>query len=391
MSPLRQPAKHETAFRSRPKTEERKATSPTIGLFILSLLLVAYLARSFLLPIVLALLAYFLLVPAVRSLRKRLRIPEALGAALILVPLVGTAGITVYQLSAPAADWLERAPAIVKQLEVRLRSIRKSVEDVVKTAEGVQQLATGSAADADGSAPDAEEPVKVEVSRPGLTSNLFDITTTLIAAISTSIILLYFLLASGDTFLKKIVLLAPTDKQQAVEIVRCIERDISRYFGTVTVINAVLGIAAGIAMAVLGMPNPVLWGMMAFVSNFVPYLGAMLGTVMIALVSFITFPTLGQAAVPPLTFLGLTVLESELVTPFVLGRSLFIHPVVVFVGLLFWTFLWGIPGALLAVPLLFVIKVVCDHVESLKPLAEFMSSERSPEPAPAASPRQAPA
>jgi predicted PurR-regulated permease PerM len=373
-SPIEDPAGHliqPMALRSRVRNYARRASTTSIGLFVLALLLVAYLARSFLLPIVVALLAYLLLVPAVRAL-KRLRIPEALGAALILVPLVGGIGITAWELSAPAGDWIERAPEILESLEVRLRSIRKPVDDVAKAAEGVQELASGGSKDGAVSV--------VQVNRPGFTVNLFDMTTTLIAAVGTSIILLYFLLASGDTFLRKVVLLTPSDKAKTVEIVRCIERDVSRYVGTVTVINAFLGLAVGITMAVLGMPNPVLWGMMACISNFVPYLGAMVGVCMISLVSFITYPTLGMALVPPLSFLALTILESELVTPFVLGRRFFINPVVIFVGLLFWTFLWGIPGALLAVPLLFMIKVVCEHVDRLKPLAEFMSSERTPEP-----------
>lgn len=381
--PRARPVAHESTSgvqRSRTERYQRRATTTSIGLFTLALLLVAYLARTFILPIVVALLAYLLLVPVVRAL-KRLHIPEALAAALIVIPLVGTAGVTVYQLSAPAAAWFARAPEIMKDVEVRLRSIRKPVDDVAKTAESVQNLASGN----------SEKAVRVvDVSRPG-PLNLFDRTTGLLAAIGTTTILLYFLLASGDTFLKKAVLLTPTDKPRTVEIVRCIERDISRYFGTVTVINAFLGLACGLAMAVLGMPNPVLWGIMAGISNFVPYLGAMLGTAVIALVAYITFPTLGQAAVPPFTFLALTVIESELVTPFLIGRRFFINPVVIFLGLLFWTFLWGIPGALLAVPLLFVIKVICEHVERFKPMAEFMSSDRAPEPTPSAPAKEAPA
>ena len=392
-SPPEQPAWHESiprGPRSRTERYQRRATTTSIGLFTLALLMVAYLARSFLLPIVVAMLAYLLLVPAVRAL-KRLRIPEALGAALILIPLLGVVGVTAYQLSAPAADWVTRAPEIMKELEVRLRSIRKGVDDVANAAESVQKLATGG-----NSEPTDQAPVPVvDVGRPGITTfDLFDFTSGLLAALGTSIILLYFLLASGDMFLRKVVQLFPADRPKTVEIVTCIERDISRYFGTVAMINAFLGLATGIAMAVLGMPNPALWGLMAAISNFVPYLGAMLGTTMIGLVAFITFPTLGAAAVPPLAFLGLTVIESELVTPFVLGRRFFINPVVIFLGLLFWTFMWGIPGALLAVPLLFVIKVVCEHVERLKPMAAFMSSERAPEPtpsAPAAPPREAPA
>jgi predicted PurR-regulated permease PerM len=187
-------------------------------------------------------------------------------------------------------------------------------------------------------------------------------------------ILLYFMLASGDLVLRKTVRVLPRlqDKKRAVDIFRQAERDISTYLVTITLVNITLGAVTAAAMYLLGMPNPVLWGVLAAVLNYVPYLGPLTTFGVIALVSLLTFDQLSEAILPPLVFLGLTSLEGQVLTPLFLGRRLTLNPVAVFLALLIWGWLWGIPGILLAVPLLATFKIFCDNIEPLAPIGEFL-------------------
>jgi predicted PurR-regulated permease PerM len=186
--------------------------------------------------------------------------------------------------------------------------------------------------------------------------------------------MLFFLLASGDLFMRKLIRVLPRveDRKRAVEIARQVEEEVGRYLGTVTMMNLGIGTAVWISMALLGMPNPLLWGVMVFVSNFVPYLGSILCYVVIAVVGFLTFDTLGRCLLPLGVYLLLNFAEAYVVTPLVLGRRLTLNPVVLFLSLTFWGFLWGIPGAVLAVPIMVVFKIFCDHIEPLAPIGEFL-------------------
>jgi predicted PurR-regulated permease PerM len=187
------------------------------------------------------------------------------------------------------------------------------------------------------------------------------------------IVLLYFLLASGDLFLRKLIKVLPTfkDKKRAVEIAREVESNISTYLFTVTLINAGVGVAVGVGVWLLKMPNPVLWGVIACVLSYIPYLGALVGVGILGLAALLVFDDLGHALAVPAVYLAVSFVEGNFITPLVLGRRLTLNPVVIFVGILFWFFLWGIPGALLAVPTLAVFKIVCDHVDTLAPVGEF--------------------
>ena len=197
-----------------------------------------------------------------------------------------------------------------------------------------------------------------------------------VAGIAVVLVLLYFLLASGDLFLRKLIRTLPTleDKKRAVDIARQLESDLSAYLSTVTLINLGLGVAVGVAMYLLGLPNPVLWGGLATILNFVPYLGAIVGILVIGLVAALTFDGVGQMLLPPLVYFLLTACEGYFVTPMILGRRLTLNPVMILLSLLFWGWLWGIAGAVLAVPMLAVVKILCDHLEPLHPLGEFLAA-----------------
>jgi predicted PurR-regulated permease PerM len=338
-----------------------------VGLFVLAVVYTLHVAQSLLLPIVLAVLLDFMLSPVIRWL-KRFRIPEPFGAGLVVLLLLAGVSVTVYQLSSPASEWIARTPASIDRVRHRLDAIRKPVEQMSRAAQRVEQ--------ATDVAPDRTP--QVAIKGPSLVSQMFGGTASLIGNATMVVFLLYFLLAAGDLFLQKLVTVLPQlrDKKKAVQIARETEAQISVYLFTTVLINTGVGIVTGFVLYFLGMPNPVLWGVVAGVLNFVPYIGAVANTVVLAMAAFVTFESTTHALMIPAAFLGLNLIESNLVTPVILGRRMRLNTVAVFVGLIFWWYIWGITGAIIAVPLVAVLKIVCDHIESLRPFGEFLGEKR---------------
>jgi predicted PurR-regulated permease PerM len=333
------------------------------GLLVLAVLYTLYFARAFLLPIVLAVLLDFLLSPIIRLL-KRVRIPEPLGAALVILVLLGALGAGVYSLAEPARDWMGRAPESIARVQSRLKVLRRPVEQVTRTAEQVE-----AATEVEKSGPQ-----EVVVRGPRLSERLFGTTQSLLTGAMETVILLYFLLAAGDLFLQKLIKVLPLlrDKKKAVAIARETEASISTYLFTVALVNLGLGIVVTLVMALIGMPNAVLWGSLAALAEFVPYVGA---TVMIALLTMaglVNFQSVGHALLVPGAYLAVNLIQANLISPMVLGRRLTLNPVAILVGLVFWWWLWGVGGAFIAVPLLATLKIFCDHIESLSPIGEFL-------------------
>jgi predicted PurR-regulated permease PerM len=334
------------------------------GLFVLAAFYTLYFARAFFLPIILAVLLDFLLSPLIRAL-KRARIPEPLGAAIVIIALLGTAGAAVYGLVGPAKEWAAKLPGSMREAEDRLRALRTPVEQVSKTAEQVEeatQMDNGS------------KTPEVVVKGPTLTERLFGTTQTLVASFIEVIILLYFLLAAGDLFLQKLIKVLPQlrDKKKAVAIARETEASISTYLLTVTLVNIGLGVSVSAVMFLLGMPNPLLWGALAALVEFVPYLGATALVAVLTLAGLVTFDQVGHALLVPAAYLGVNLLQSQFLYPLILGHRLTLNPVAIFVGLVFWWWIWGVPGAFIAVPLLATFKIFCDHIEALAPIGEFL-------------------
>jgi predicted PurR-regulated permease PerM len=336
------------------------------GLFILAAFYTLYLARAFFLPIVLAFLFSFLLSPLVRWLKK-LHIPEAFSAALVVLGLLGALGLGVYQLSGPAYQWVQQAPRSLRKVESKLRDLKKPVQTMSKATAQVENITKVGG---------GKEPAKVAVTTETLGERVFSRTTDLIASGVVMFILLYFLLAAGDMFLRKLIKVLPrlADKKRAVDIAREIETEVSTYLATITVINAILGCAVWGILSLIGVPNPLLWGVLAAVTNYIPYLGALVMIAVLAMVGFLTFEDLRHALMAPGAFVILNILESYLLTPMILGRRLTLNPVVIFLGLTFWGWLWGIAGAVLAVPIMVVFKIFCDHSEPLAPIGEFLGN-----------------
>ena len=252
-------------------------------------------------------------------------------------------------------------------MQERLTPFKKPIAQVAQASGAIEKLTTTETAP-------AKTPT-VEVKQHPITDRLFANTSEVLVSTLTTIILLYFLLAYHEVFLAKLIKLMPTlsDKKRAVTIAHEIEAQISRYLFTITLINLCLGIAVGTAVGFLGLSNPMMWGVLVAVLNFIPYLGALTGIFCMLLGALLSFDSLGFALIFPATYLALATIEGNFITPFVMGRSLTLNPVLVLLSLMFWGWMWGIVGILLAVPILATFKIFCTHLKPMEPLAEFMS------------------
>jgi predicted PurR-regulated permease PerM len=335
------------------------------GLFILAIFYTIYFMRAILLPLVLALLLSYLLRPIVRGLA-RLKIAPALGAAIVLATLIATIGYGIFSLATPAASWLEKAPYSLQEFQRKLSPIKHPIEKVAQASGEIEKLATPA---------NPQAKTAVELKRHPIAETLVGRTPEFLVSSVLFFILLYFLLAYDGVFLRKLIKLLPTlsDKKRAVSIASEIEANVSRYLFTVTAINLCLGLAVGTTAGLLGLRNPLMWGVLVAVLNFVPYLGALTGIICITLGAVLSFDSVGYALLFPAVYLAFAALEGNFITPWVMGRSLTLNPVIILLSLTFWGWLWGIAGVILAVPILAAFKIFCAHIEPMEPLAEFLS------------------
>ncbi|MGR3484801.1 MAG: AI-2E family transporter [Paracoccaceae bacterium] len=351
--------------------ELRKIKGLLIGLFVIAALGAIYFARVVLLPLVLALLIALTLRPVTRLLQ-RIGVPTSVSAVVLIFGIGGAMIAGGWLASGPAGNLVERGPAIFAEVQFKMRDIIGTVTAVAEATEQVEEITQGPAA-----AGDPEEgPQEVVIEQSGLLSDVVGSVASMGTTIVAAMILAMFLLASGDFFQRRIVEAAPRmqDKRAALQIVNDTERQISRYLASITIINAGLGLAIGLALWLLDMPNPFLWGAAAFLLNYLPFIGAIVGATMAGMVALVTFDSVGYALLVPAAYYLLTSLEGQIVTPLLLGRSLSLNTVAVFVTVMLWVWLWGIPGALLAVPVLVVIKVIADNVTGLKTFGAFLGN-----------------
>jgi predicted PurR-regulated permease PerM len=339
------------------------------GLMLLACFYTLFLAQEFFIPVMLAIVFNFLLSPFVRLLKKLAWIPEAVGAGLVVLAGLALVSLLIYEFSGPVAQWVTRAPQITAKISTEIQKLKRPMEKMNQATEQVSNMANVEGTQ-------NKKPTQVELRGAGFADGLLSKTRDAVFGLVVLLVLLYFLLSSGDLFLRKLIHVLPKfeDKKRAVLIMREIEDHISKYLITVAMINCGLGVAAGIAFWLLGLPNPALWGALAFVLNFIPYVGSLTGIGIVTIVSIATFPHLGHALLAPACYLGIGVVEGNFVSPYVMGRRMLLNPVVIFVGITFWGFLWGILGIFLAVPMLVMFKIFCDHIEPLAPIGEFLGS-----------------
>ena len=307
------------------------------------------------LPVVLALVLKLLLQPLV-NLLERLHAPKAAGALVALAVLLSIFVGLGTLLSSPAARWASELPQTWPRLQQKFAFIKDPVENVQRTLDqmGVQLGSPSSL-----------------LSNPiGMITAVLSGTGTVAAHLLETLLVLFYLLVFGETFLRRLVEVLPTfaNKREAVEISLHVERDLSAYLLTIAVINVAVGCATAAVMWLCDVPGPVLWGVVAFCLNFVPILGPFFGSILFLAVGLISKGPAWAALLPAALYFGIHVIEGEIVTPMLLASRFTINPVAVILSLIFWYWMWGVPGAILAVPVLAIIKIVCDR---LRPLRAF--------------------
>jgi predicted PurR-regulated permease PerM len=363
-----EPAEADVPERRATPADFRLVRFALLGIFIMGLVYALYFAKDFFMPVVLAFLLALTLTPIVRFLRKR-GIPAALSATLLVLISATTIGVTGYVLSGPVADLVTNAPSIGREVTERLTELRKPFQRLLNVSKQVQDMTDV-----------ADEPgvQKVVVAQPGIISQAAGSLISAATSIAITFVLSLFLLASGTMFYEKIVqsFAKLSEKKLALRVVYDVEREISRYLLTITLINSGLGLAIGLGLWAIGLPNPFLWGIVAGLFNFLPYVGATLTIVAVAAISLVSFDSLSYALLAPAYVLLCGIVEGHAVTPFVVGRRLELNAVAIFIAVAFWSWLWGVIGALMAVPLLVAIKVFCDHFESLHHVGNFLSAQQ---------------
>ncbi len=324
------------------------------GLFVFACLAILVVAREVLLPVVLALILKLLLQPVVRFL-ERFRIPRALGALVAVLLLLGVFIGLGTVLSGPASDWVSNAPATFQKLQQQYGWVKEPVERVQNL---MNRAGMGGSAST------------MEFSPGKIAGAVASGASSFASHLLETLLILFYMLVFGETFMRRLVEVLPSfkDKKQAVVISSAIEHDISAYLLTVTVINMVVGSAVAAVMWAFGVPGWPLWGVVAFCLNYIPILGPLAGVAMFAIVGLASLGAAWLSLLPAAAYLGIHILEGEIFTPMILARRFTINPIAVMLGLVFWYWMWGVEGAVLAVPLLAVIKIVCDR---LRPLRAF--------------------
>ena len=332
------------------------------GLFFLALLAAAYVAREVIMPLTFAVVLALLLQPALRLL-ERLRLPRTLAALLLIFALLGTIVGLGTAVSGPARSWAGKLPEGIPRLQEKLSFVREPVNTLQRF---LQQVENFGGTESKNTAESAQGPTFL--------TRLFTGTRNFASGFFTTVLFLFFLLVSGDIFLQRFVEILPrfSSKRQVVEIDQQIERDISAYLVTITIMNAAVGIAVAMAMWLTGVGDPVLWGTVAFLLNYVPILGPVLGVLIFLLAGLLTHDVLWQALLPAGLYLGIHLIEGETVTPMLVAKRFTLNPVLVIISLVFWFWLWGVPGAILSVPMLAIAKIICDRVKSLAAFGHFL-------------------
>lgn len=369
------------AERADAPTDLRSASLALIAL-IASLYALRW-AAAVIVPVLLAVMTSYALSPLVDRLERR-RIPRAAAAAVALLALAGGVSTTVYALSDDATAMIESLPEAAKKLRTALRSSRGApdgaIAKVQRAAQKIEQAAEVGATLAPPPTSNGAARVQVEPARFNIRSYLWSGTLGLVGLLGQAAVVLFitfFLVASGDSFRRKLVKVAgPTlsHKKITVQMLDEIDAQIRRYLLVQIGTSILVGVATWAMLLCFGLERAVVWGIVAAVLNLVPYVGALFTTGALALVAFLQFGTPGMALAIAGGSLVINTIEGNLITPWLTGHAARMNPVMIFVGVLAFGWLWGMWGLLLGAPLLMAAKVVCDHVDSLKPVGELLSA-----------------
>ncbi|MGE0410161.1 MAG: AI-2E family transporter [Amphiplicatus sp.] len=323
-----------------------------------------YLARTVLLPIAAAFVISILLAPAVEWLRRR-GAPQGLCPIIVVAATFSLFACGLYLVIQPGAAWFQRLPEVMEQARDKLGDVQKALTAVQEVSDKVNELT--DLGDQKGAAAPPEQRVKIGEA-------LFTSARTFIVQIILTTVLVYFFLASRKDMRRKIILLRRTRRgmRQSARMLRAMERDMASYMLTMTGVNIGLGLATGLAMWAIGMPSPLVWGGLAAILNFVPYAGPTAMTALLAVTGLVAFDDYLMLLAPVGAYAALNFIESNFVTPTLIGVRMTVSPLAVILAIAFWTWIWGPAGAIISIPALLIIKTICDYTEPLRPIGLFI-------------------
>ena len=332
-------------------------------LAVISVFVVTYFARDLILPLILGILLALTLSPINRTMQK-LGLPTALSAFLLISVATATILVLAIFVGDVARSWSQDAPRMATELQMKLSGVKETVDAVRDASKQVEELAQA----------EGNTTPTVAIAQPTLLSTAMTTAASTLTTVLVAVVLAFFLLATGDLFYVKTVEAFPTlrEKKLALSTVYGIERNVSNYLLTITIINACLGLAIGLAMWALGLENAYMWGAAGFLLNYLPLVGGLIGTVLVGVHALLYFDSLYYAMLAPAVYQVLTAFEANFITPYLVGRQLKLNVVAVFLTVVLWAWLWGIAGALVAVPFLIVFKVICNNFERLEVFGSFL-------------------
>jgi predicted PurR-regulated permease PerM len=346
----------------------RKGATSLVIIAIVAATAALYLGRDLFAPVVLALLFAAVLRPMV-TFFGRIRIPAPASATIIVLGALALIGTGVFLLAQPVQDWVNRAPQTFAAARTKLDKLRRPVEKVSQAVEKVQQEVTGGDKAAPTQAPAASSPSPA----PTVLARVFGTTTAVLTGGLEVLVIVFLLLATGDLFYRKVSVVLPRPAKGTREATLADAESVVRHYLVVTaLINAGQGVVVGLVMQLIGLPNALLWGLMTFVFEFLPYLGGVFMMVLLTVVAFATFDSIGHVLLAPGAYLAITTIQNNAVSPFAYGNRLKLNPVVVLLATLVGWFLWGVTGAFVAIPLLAAVKVLAEHADPRSRLAEVL-------------------
>ena len=340
---------------------------PLWGLFIMAVLAALYFAKSVFVPIFMAIVFSFVLMIPVNLLEK-IRIPPAFGALIVLLVTIGMFSVLAYYMYEPTKVWVERFPDEVHKIETKVVELRSSFNEVQKTTEQIDEKIT----DLTGSATETAGTQEVVIKSGSRLYTLMDSTQSFIVGFMSFLLLLYFLMAFGESMIKNLMM-TWKDRAHRIAFLRITQESqyqISYYLLLITIINVGLGVVTALGMWAIGMPTPLLWGFSATILNYIPYIGPLINMVLVTFVGLVTFDNISTAMLPALIILVLNIIEGQMVQPLFVGKMFTINPVFVFISVAFWGWLWGVAGMFMAVPLLMILNIFVIKMRELAAATE---------------------
>ena len=341
-------------------------STPIYGLFTLAILYTLFIASDILLPIVFALLLSLLMSPLVTWAGRRLGIPRALSALVLVLGFLASIIGIGYGVFAPLTQWADEAPEAVERILQGRGEIQQDIEKLQESAEEIQE-------EVDGEVEGAEDPTVIVHESELWENRAFAAAQSAVTGLGLALALTYFLLVTGDTMVRNLAHQMRRRRRHIfLSIVRSGQEQVARYLAVITSVNVSIGLIIGLVSWAIGLPTPVLWGLVAALARFIPYIGGILGVGLLTVVSVATFDDLLMIAVVPGIFLVMIAVVGFFLEPYIHGQRLAVNPIIIFISIFFWGFLWGPVGILLAVPLMTVIMVVVSHIPKFKPLSEVL-------------------